>query len=871
MRTLKQLLSSLDFNKACELLGDGGEKLLKKGGLYEIDPASQVSFGQHIFWLNLAEVSVTISSSENQLIASCSDCLLPCEHIGAAYSVILEEKEALGLADVSPYTDEKSGGELIKKAIEIRQTRASKEDMSLIHDELWDSPWGEYSVVSQNSGKTYKLAIRGLERGESYCSCPDYRCNALGTCKHIIFALKEITSHFEDSDLAREYKRKHCAVHLTYGEEIAIQVSLPTDNPPPEMLPFSDSPVSDINELMRAVQSSISAGFEINIYPDAEEYIDNHLFKNRIEGLVSEIRKDPAGHTLRKTLLKEELLPYQLEGIAFAAGNGRVIIADDMGLGKTVQGIGTSELLADQAGIKNVLIISPASLKNQWQKEIERFSNRSACVIEGIPEERIALYDNLDFYTICNYEQVLKDQTSLQRKSWDLIILDEGQRIKNYESKTSKAVKSLKSPYALVLSGTPLENRLDDLFSIVNFIDNRILGPAFQFFEDYQITDEKGKFTGYKNLDKLRAKLKPILLRRTRKSVLPELPALTEQTRLIPPTEEQMSIDASCRRTMQTIIGKSHISEMDLLRLRKAMTSSRMAADSPALVDSQLESSSGKLDELEELVPQLIVDEDSKILIFSEWKGMLDRISSKLDKISVNYTRVDGSLSSAEKETAVANFNTDPGLNVLLCSNTAGTGLNLQAADTVINIDLPWNPAKLEQRAARAHRFGQTRPVQVINLVTSNTIEERLLYNYDKKVELFTAALDPDTDICEVDMSGGMGDLRTKIQALLSSTKTKRVKKESVISLPGADPQQISLSGGNLLTSAMSFLADLLQTPNQSEEMDGLTREIKKLLLHSFSKNDNGEFELTLRFSNEESIDRLALALSRLNSLMLKK
>jgi len=273
MRTLKQLLSSLDYNKACELLGDGGEKLLKKGGLYEIDIDSQLSLGQQILWLNLPESSVTISSSDNKLIASCSVCLLPCEHVGAALSVIIEEKEALGLAEVSPYADENSGSELIKKALEIRQTRAGKEDMSLIHDGDWDSPWGDYSVLSQNSGKTYKLAIRGLDRGQSYCSCPDYRCNSLGTCKHIIFAQKEIKEKFNEEELSSSYKRKHCAVHLQYGAEIEIKVSLPAENPPPEMLKFSTGPVSDINELMRAVQTSISSGYEINIYPDAEEYI----------------------------------------------------------------------------------------------------------------------------------------------------------------------------------------------------------------------------------------------------------------------------------------------------------------------------------------------------------------------------------------------------------------------------------------------------------------------------------------------------------------------------------------------------------------------------------------------------------------------
>ena len=225
-------------------------------------------------------------------------------------------------------------------------------------------------------------------------------------------------------------------------------------------------------------------------------------------------------------------------------------------------------------------------------------------------------------------------------------------------------------------------------------------------------------------------------------------------------------------------------------------------------------------------------------------------------------------MSLDKKDQTVSHFESQQDINILLCSNTAGTGLNLQAADTVINVDLPWNPAKLEQRNARAHRFGQNRPVQVINLVTAGTIEERLLHNYDKKIELFNAALDPDMDICEVDMSGGMGDLRTKVQALLASPHIRRAPSETVISLPGTNPQQISLSGGKLLTSAISFLADILQVPSQGNEVDGYTREIKKMLLNSFSKNENGEFELTLRFSSDESIDRLALALSRLNSLM---
>ena len=152
-------------------------------------------------------------------------------------------------------------------------------------------------------------------------------------------------------------------------------------------------------------------------------------------------------------------------------------------------------------------------------------------------------YDNPCFFTICNYEQVLRDLLAIERVKWDLIILDEGQRIKNWEAKTSQVIKALRSPFALVLSGTPLENRLDELYSVVEFIDDRRLGPAFRFYNRYRVVDEKGKVLGYKNLDDLRERLKPVLLRRTRKTVMTELPPRTTEIRRIPPTEEQ--IDSS--------------------------------------------------------------------------------------------------------------------------------------------------------------------------------------------------------------------------------------------------------------------------------------------------------------------------------------
>ena len=165
---------------------------------------------------------------------------------------------------------------------------------------------------------------------------------------------------------------------------------------------------------------------------------------------------------------------------------GGAILADDMGLGKTVQGVGVAELLAREAGIRKVLVVCPASLKSQWRSEIRRFSGRSAGIVLGAAKDRAKSYASDQFFTICNYEQVLKDILHIERTPWDLVILDEGQRIKNWEAKTSRVVKGLASRFALVLSGTPLENRLDDLHSVVEFVDPHRLGPGFRFFHRHR-------------------------------------------------------------------------------------------------------------------------------------------------------------------------------------------------------------------------------------------------------------------------------------------------------------------------------------------------------------------------------------------------
>ena len=285
-------------------------------------------------------------------------------------------------------------------------------------------------------------------------------------------------------------------------------------------------------------------------------------------------------------------------------------------------------------------------------------------------------------------------------------------------------------------------------------------GPAFRFYNRYRVVDEKGKVLGYKNLDDLREKLKPLLLRRTRNQVMAELPPRTTEIRRIPPTEEQLDIHNSHMRIVQTIISKRYISEMDLLRLQKALLICRMAANSTYLVDKIPPGYSSKLVEFEHLLDQLVAEEDRKIVLFSEWTTMLNLIEPLIEERDLGYVRLDGSVPQKKRQGLIHQFQKEPNCKLFIATNAGAVGLNLQAANTVINMDLPWNPALLEQRISRAHRMGQKRPVQVFLLVTEETFEEKLLGTLSAKHALALAALDPDSKVKSVDHASGMEELK---------------------------------------------------------------------------------------------------------------
>jgi len=223
----------------------------------------------------------------------------------------------------------------------------------------------------------------------------------------------------------------------------------------------------------------------------------------------------------------------------------------------------------------------------------------------------------------------------------------------------------------MVLSGTPLENRLDELYSVVQFVDDRRLPPAFRFFHRHRVVDENGRVLGYKNLDQLRENLRPILLRRTRDSVLQQLPPRTNEIVRIPPTDEQVAMHAAHMQTVSMIARKPFISEMDLLRLQKALLMCRMSADGTFLVDKQMPSYSSKLEYLGELLDGLFAEPSCKALLFSEWTTMLNLIEPLLKQRKIDFVRLDGSVPQKKRQEIVNRFQNDSQCRLFITTTPA--------------------------------------------------------------------------------------------------------------------------------------------------------------------------------------------------------
>jgi superfamily II DNA or RNA helicase len=444
----------------------------------------------------------------------------------------------------------------------------------------------------------------------------------------------------------------------------------------------------------------------------------------RFEGIVA--AEAPA--TFRGTLRE-----YQREGLGwlhflrdFELGG---CLADDMGLGKTVQVLG---LLAGRAkgrrGGKRMprtsLVVAPKSVVHGWIDEAARFAP-ALRVLHYEGSHRAALRERFDQHdlVVASYGTLLRDVEHLAALRFDYAILDEAQMIKNAASRTARAVKALHADHRLALTGTPVENHLGELASLLEFLNPGMLGRTRGF------AALMGGRQDSAAIAVLARTLRPVLLRRTKAQVLAELPAKTETTILCDLEGQQRRDYDELRRHYQSALSE-RIERDGLARTKihvlEALLRLRQAACHPALIDpSRSAESSAKLDVLFEQLDE-VLDEGHKALIFSQFTRLLARVKGRLDQREIPYAYLDGR--TRDRKERVARFQEDPDCRVFLISLKAGgTGLNLTAADYVFLLDPWWNPAVETQAIDRAHRIGQARPVFAYRLVARNTVEERIL------------------------------------------------------------------------------------------------------------------------------------------------
>ena len=411
-------------------------------------------------------------------------------------------------------------------------------------------PFGDYRVTS-SSGSSYTVEIRSLGTHINSCGCRDHRTNRLGTCKHI----EGVLHHLRGNRAAPPRRRKpkgpessgRIEIFLDERDDRAVRMTVP------ESIERADPAfVQEAGRHYRGLRRDSRKAFDALSHM-ARAHPDRLRCSRSLKTWI-DARKAPARRRRERDrfvadleagrrsfgYLKQPLLPYQVEGALHLAFGERVLLADDMGLGKTVQAIAACALLRELRGVERVLVVSPASLKAEWEEQIAKFSDLPSAIVFGAYPARLAAYRRHTFFTLCNYEQVVADEKNLlEALRPDVVILDEAQRIKNWQTKTANAVKKLQSRYAFVLTGTPLENRIDEIYSIVQFLDPDLLGPLFRFNREFYALDEKGRPSGFRNLDELARRVSSVMLRRRKEDVESELPGRTVKTFFVPMTDTQ--------------------------------------------------------------------------------------------------------------------------------------------------------------------------------------------------------------------------------------------------------------------------------------------------------------------------------------------
>lgn len=608
---------------------------------------------------------------------------------------------------------------------------------------------GEFRVKNSRTRRAYKVVYRGNDSQWNYCSCLDFKTSRLGTCKH----LESVKMWLSDNNksVRRDNLPSYTSVYLSYRGERKVKIRIGEECR--EQFKSLAERYFDNNGVLRKdccelfpdfLDSAMRISSTFRCYDDALSHVIDMRESAKRESIVNSMSDDELDH-----LLHTKLFPYQKEGVKFAFVKGRSLIADEMGLGKTVQAIGAAELLRRHKFVESILVVCPTSLKYQWKSEIERFTGADVMIVEGVVTKRALMYNEPTTYKIVSYHTMANDVRYLGHIDADMVIMDEVQRLKNWNTIIATAARRIDARYTVALSGTPLENKLEEFYSVMELVDQYCLGPYYEFRDKYIVTDSTAKVISYKNLNDIGKKASERLIRRRKADVAIQLPPRQDTTILVAVTQQQMDIHTENKEIVARLISKWHrqhfLSENDRCRLLLCLNIMRMVSDSTYILD-QTTRHDVKIGEAMDIIDQMIQSGNGKAVVFSQWERMARLLAQELDQRGVGYEFLHGGVPSHKRGAITERFKNDAECRVFLSTDAGSTGLNLQSASLIINLDLPWNPAVLEQRIGRIYRYGQKDNVQVINLVSKGTIEESMIVKLKFKQNMFSGVLDNGED-----------------------------------------------------------------------------------------------------------------------------
>jgi superfamily II DNA or RNA helicase len=756
----------------------------------------------------------------------------------------MQSKASLGIAVPSPHNWRTTDEDEINR----RRARARTEEFRVSNIDPRHPIFSNFRVNS-GSGLTYSVEIRDVRRRHFACDCVDFRINGLGTCKHIEAVLLHLQGRFKRLFQAAAKGSSPRLDVVPDAQTGSIRLVKGEGPLRPVLREWFDEdgalcaglPEEAIEALRQLGADKVP---ELRLSQELEVWLQGRRRAEERKRLRREyeIKVQSGEWPLHET--KVPLFPYQREGMLHLAFTERALLADEMGLGKTIQAIAACALLRRLGQANRVLVVTPASLKTEWEEQIQRFTALPYQLVFGGRMKRLRAYDAAGprngqptpsavpvfrpelkpgdgqalapsmglapaapFFTMVNYEQMLADSLEVnQRLQPDVVVLDEAQRIKNWGTKTTQAVKRLRSRYAFVLTGTPIENRIDEIHSLMDFLEPSVLGPLFRFNRQFYELDDRGRPVGYRNLDKLHEGIRPFMLRRRKADVETELPPRSDRNFFVALSAEQQGEYESHEGVvarLAAIAKRRPLTQQEQDKLMRHLAMMRMVCDTNYILDPA-QRACPKLAELEKLLEECRDNLDVKVLVFSEWERMLELVRGLCDQLRLGFAWHTGTVPQRRRRVEINAFKSDPNCRVFLSTDSGAAGLNLQAASVVINCDLPWNPARLEQRIARAWRKHQTRSVTVVNLVSENTIEQRMLQTLSLKQALADGVLERKGNLKELKLTSGRQAFLAKLQQLVTpATAPKPGLPETKPPLPADRPRGFAAAAQQRLDGAL--------------------------------------------------------------------